>query len=62
VALKNTILGWLRSTPEKDEDLAEAEIDEATRQYSSDRADTIAETRFRGRPDEFESEQDGPRH
>ena len=61
MALKNTILGWLRSTPDKDEELEEAEADEATREYSSDRADTIAETRFRSRPGEFESEQDGPR-
>jgi hypothetical protein len=61
MALKNTILGWLRSTPDKDEELEEAEADEATREYSADRADTIAETRFRSRPGEFESEQDGPR-
>jgi hypothetical protein len=62
MALKNTILGWLRSTPDKDEELEEAEADEATREYSADRADTIAETRFRTRPGEFEAEQDGPRH
>ena len=62
MAIKNTILGWLRSSPEKDEELEDAEIDEATREYSSDRADTIAETRFRGRAGEFEHDQDGPRH
>ena len=28
---------------------------------SPDRADTIAETRFRSRPGEFEGDQDGPR-
>ena len=62
MALKDTIFGWLRSTPDKSEDLDEAEADEATREYSSERADTIAETRFRSRPGEFESDQDGPRH
>jgi len=62
MALKNTILGWLRSTPDKDEELEEAEADEATREYSADRADTIAETRFRSRTGEFEGDQDGPRH
>ena len=44
MAIKNTIFGWLRSTPDKDEELEEAEADEATREYSADRADTIAET------------------
>jgi hypothetical protein len=62
MAIKNTILSWLRSTPEKDEELGEAEVDEATREYSSDRADTIAETRMRTQPGEFEGDQDGPRH
>lgn len=62
MAFKDTILGWLRSTPDKNEELEEAEADEATREYSSDRADTIAETKLRARPDEFEADQDGPRH
>jgi hypothetical protein len=62
MAIKNTILGWLRSTPDKKEELEEAEADELTREYSSDRADSIAESRFRSRPGEFEGDQDGPRH
>ena len=62
MAIKTTILGWLRSTPDKNDELDEAEADEAAREYSSDRADTIVETRFRGRPGEFEGDQDGPRH
>jgi hypothetical protein len=62
MALKDTILGWLRSTPDKNETLEEAEADEASREYSSDKADTIAETRFRGMPGEFESDQETPRH
>ena len=62
MAIKDTILGWLRSTPDKNEELEEAEADELTREYSSERADTIADTRMRTRPGEFESDQDGPRH
>ena len=61
MGIKETVLGWLSSTPDKTEELEDAEIDEATREYSSDRADFIAESRFRGRPGEFEGEQDGPR-
>ena len=61
MGIKETVLGWLGSTPDKAEELEDAEIDEATREYSSDRADFIAESRFRGRPGEFEGEQDGPR-
>lgn len=61
MAIKETILGWLRSTPDKNEDLDEAEADELTREYSSDRADTIAETKMRTRPSEFEGDQDAPR-
>ena len=62
MAIKNTILGWLRTTPKKDEELEEAEADEAAREYSSDRADTIAGTQLRSQPGEFEHDQDGPRH
>jgi len=62
MGLKDTLLGWLRSTPEKSDELEDAEIDEATKQYSSDRTDTMLEERFGSRPGEFESEQDGPRH
>ena len=61
MGIRDTVLGWLRSTPDKDEEFEDAEIDEATREYSSDRADTIAETRFMGQPGEFEHDQDGSR-
>ena len=61
MGIKETVLGWLSSTPDKTEELEDAEIDEATREYSSDRADFIAESRLRGRPGEFEHDQDGPR-
>ena len=61
MGIRETMLGWLRSTPDKDEELEDAEIDEATREYSSDRADAIAEGRFRSQPGEFEGDQEGPR-
>lgn len=61
MSLKTTILGWLRSMPEKDEALEDAEIDAATKEYSSQRTDTMLEERFGSRPGEFDSEPDGPR-
>jgi len=61
MSLKTTILGWLRSTPEKDEALEDAEIDAATKEYSSQRTDTMLEERFGSVPGEFEAEQEGPR-
>ena len=62
MAIKDTILGWLRSTPDKNEELEEAEADEATREYSSDKADAIAERRIHTMHDEFDSDQEAPRH
>ena len=61
MALKNRILGWLRSTPEKDEELEEAEIDEATREYSAGRADTIAGFELGGGRGDFDRDQQAPR-
>ena len=61
MGIKETVLGWLGSTPDKTEDSEDAEIDETTREYSWDHTNFIAESRFRGRPGEFEGEQDGPR-
>ncbi len=61
MALKNTILGWLRGTPQKSEELEDAEIDEATREYSEQRTDEMIDRRFGTSGDAFESDQDGPR-
>jgi hypothetical protein len=62
MGLKDTVLGWLRSTPDKSDDLEDAEIDEATKQYSSDRTDTMLEERFGSVPGEFETEQEPPKY
>lgn len=61
MALKDTILGWLRGTPDKSEELEEAEVDERTREYSEERADDMVDKRFGASPGEFESDQQAPR-
>ena len=40
MGIKETVLGWLRSNPVKSDELEEAEIDEATREYSAARGPT----------------------
>ena len=44
MGIKETVLGWLRTTPDKDKDLEEAAIDEASREYSAEKADAKAES------------------
>jgi len=61
MALKNKILGWLGSTPEKDEELEQAEADELTREYSADRADTVAGFELGGGRGDFDRDQEAPR-
>ena len=62
MALKNTILGWLRRDDEKSDDLDAAEADAATREYAEERAETMLEERFGTRPGEFEADgQSAPR-
>lgn len=61
MALKNTILGWLGRTPDKSDELEDAEIDAATKEYSSERADNMLQERFGSTPGEFESDQEAPR-
>lgn len=61
MALKSTILRWLRATPEKDAALEDAEIDEATRAYAEARANEIAEHRLGTTSGEFEHDQSEPR-
>ena len=60
MGIKDTVLGWLSSTPDKSDELEDAEADELTREYSADRADTIAGFELGGRGD-FESDQEAPR-
>ena len=50
MGIKDTVLGWLSSTPDKADELEDAEADELTREYSADRADTVAGLRARRRP------------
>ena len=61
MALKNKILGWLGATPDKNEELEDAEIDEATREYSAGRADTVAGFELGGGRGEFDRDQEAPR-
>jgi hypothetical protein len=60
MALKNTILGLLGRTPDKSDELEDAEIDAADREYAEHKAEAMLEERFGTRPGEFD-EQDGPR-
>jgi hypothetical protein len=62
MGLKDTVLGWLRSNPEKSEELEDAEIDAADDKYLSDKTDTVLEERFGSVPDEFEAEQERPKY
>ena len=34
MGIKDTVLGWLSSTPDKEDELEDAEADELTREYS----------------------------
>jgi hypothetical protein len=61
MGIRQTMLGWLRSTPEKDDELEDAEADELTREYSADRADTVAGFELGGGRGDFESDQEAPR-
>ena len=60
MAIKHTILGWLRRP--KDEELEQAEIDAGPRRRSSDKEDFIAAEKFGMRSREFDGGQDRPRH
>lgn len=62
MAIKTTILGWLRRPPGRDEELKQAEIDARPGRRSSDKEDFIAAEKFGMRSREFEGGQDKPRH
>jgi hypothetical protein len=61
MGLKDTVLGWLRGTPDKSDELEDAEIDAATKEYSEERADDMVDKRFGTSAGEFEGDQDAPR-
>ena len=60
MGIKDTVLGWLSSTPEKADELEDAEADELTREYSADRADTVAGFELGGGRGEFDHDQEAP--
>ena len=60
MGLKDTILGWIRGTPDKSDALEDAENDAATKEYSEERMDKAVDERFGPSP-EFEGDQDAPR-
>jgi len=61
MGIKDTLLGWLRTTPDKADDLEDAEADELTREYSAGRADTVAGFELGGGRGDFERDQEAPR-
>ena len=60
MALKDTILGWLRRAPEEDE--GKSDIDATPGRKSSDKEDILAVDRFGMRGLDFEDDQKKPRH
>jgi len=61
MGLKNTLLGWIRTDSDKSDDLEDAEIDAADKEYAEQKADNLVQERFGSTPDEFESDQSAPR-
>ena len=61
MALKDTILGWLRGTPQKREELEDAEADAATSEYAEQKLDDVAGEHLGTRPGQFEHDQEAPR-
>jgi len=62
MGLKNTILGWIRSDPDKGGEFADAEIDAADKEYAEQKAENMMQERFGSTPGEFESDQERPPH
>jgi hypothetical protein len=61
MALRATVLSWLRRTPDKSDELEEAEIDAASEEYSEKRSDDFIDEFFMTSRNEFEGDQDAPR-
>jgi hypothetical protein len=61
MALKDTILGWLRGTPGKREELEDAEADAATVEYAEQKADAAVKDHLGGSVGAFDSDQEAPR-
>ena len=61
MGIKDTVRGWLSSTPDKADELEDAEADELTREYSADRADTVAGFELGGGRGDFDRDEEAPR-
>jgi len=62
MSLKDTILGWIRTDPDKSDALEDAEIDAADKEYAKQKPDKLLQERFGSMPGEFESDQERPPH
>ena len=61
MGLKETVLGWFRSSPDKSEDLEIAEIEKRSDEYGAGRGNLETDLRTGSHPGEFESDQAAPR-
>ena len=62
MSFKDTILGWIRTDPDKSDALEDAEIDAADKEYAEQKAENTMQERFGSVPGEFEQDQEAPRH
>ena len=62
MALKETILGWLGRTPDKTDELEDAEIDAADEEYAEPKAENTMQERFGSVPGESEQDPEAPRN
>lgn len=60
MGIRETVLGWLRQDPEKDEQERDGEANEIDRAYGNTAGDTYTEQRLGG-GDHFDADQSGPR-
>ncbi len=61
MGLKETVLGWFRSTPDEGKELEDAEIDKRSDEYGVERGNVETDLRSGSHAGEFESDQDAPR-
>ena len=61
MGLKETVLGWFRSTPDESKDLETAEIEKRSNEYGVGRGNVETDLRTGSHSGEFESDQDAPR-
>lgn len=60
MGLKETVLGWFRSTPDESKDLETAEIEKRSNEYGVGRGNVETDLRTGSHAGEFESDQDAP--